>query len=270
MRFVVIGGTGGIGWWVVRQLSAAGHTVTALGRGWLESELPACDAAVHMHAMSVKDAENFVDALGSRAARLLVAGSGDVYRAYGVIHRKEAAPIDPSPLREDSPLRTVLRLYPEMPDYDKIPVERMVMQAGKHNCVLRLPAVYGPGDSRHRAGGWLKAGAQIGETYSRWRWTHGYIENVAAAVALAAVDDRSAGRIYNVGEAATPTMLERLRQIGRSQIALVPDEESTLNYRQHLVMDSRRIRDELAFTEIVSEKEGLRRTISWEIDAKLC
>jgi nucleoside-diphosphate-sugar epimerase len=270
MRFVVIGGTGGIGWWVARQLFEAGHTVTALGRGWLESELPACDAAVHMHAMSGKDAESFVDALGRRADRLLVASSGDVYRAYGVLQRKEAAPIDSSPLTEDSPLRTVLQLYPEMPDYDKLPVERIVMQAGKRNCVLRLPAVYGPRDSHHRAAGWLKADGQIGETYARWRWTHGYMENVAAAIALAAMDHRSAGRIYNVGEATTPTMLERLQQIGHSQITLAPDEKSALDYRQDLVMDSRRIRDELDYTEIVSEEEGLQRTICWEVEAKLC
>jgi uncharacterized protein YbjT (DUF2867 family) len=34
-----------------------------------------------------------------------------------------------------------------------------------------------------------------------WRWTHGYVEDVAAAVALAVMDERAAGRTYNVGEA---------------------------------------------------------------------
>ncbi len=34
-----------------------------------------------------------------------------------------------------------------------------------------------------------------------WRWTHGYVEDVAAAVALAVMDERAAGRTYNLGEA---------------------------------------------------------------------
>ena len=167
MRFVVIGGKGGIGAWVVRRVSEPGHQVTVLHRGWTESDLPpgVVHAAIHMYAMSGKDSEHFVEVLGGRAERLLAASSGDVYRAYSVIHRREPAAMDPSPLNEDSPVRTVLHLYPEVPEYDKIPVERVVMRAGEANCVLRLPAVYGPGDSHHRAGAWLKQMTHVNEPY---------------------------------------------------------------------------------------------------------
>src|SRR5437899_2482037 len=49
--------------------------------------------------------------------------------------------------------------------------------------------------------------------YAAWRWTHGYAENVAHAIVLAATDDRAAGRIYNVGEAEAPPQIERVRHI---------------------------------------------------------
>ena len=280
MRIAVIGGTGAIGSWVVRLLSDRGHQVTVVRRSTSESDLPASDldAAVHMYAMTAKDAEVFVRTFAPRSGRLVVASSGDVYRAYGVIHRKELAAIDPSPVPEDAPLRSVLHLYPELPEYDKIPVERIVMHAGDNNCVLRLPAVYGPGDSHHRVGAWLKQMPpvnepfRLGATHARWRWTHGYIENVAEAIVLAAVNARSSGRIYNVGEANTPSMAERIERLGRAfgwhgAMLLVPDEISPLDYRQHLIMDSSRIRNELGFAEAVSENEALERTIAWEVDS---
>jgi len=39
--------------------------------------------------------------------------------------------------------------------------------------------------------------------HPKWRWTHGYLENVAHAIALAVMDDKATGRIYNVGEQVT-------------------------------------------------------------------
>ena len=50
-------------------------------------------------------------------------------------------------------------------------------------------------------------------------------------------------------------------------MVVVPEQESPLDYRQHLVMDSSRIRKELGFVEVTPEEEALRRTIAWEVDA---
>jgi nucleoside-diphosphate-sugar epimerase len=47
-----------------------------------------------------------------------------------------------------------------------------------------------------------------------WRWTHGYVENVANAIALTVMDERSAGEVYNLGESDTPTIGQRVDQIG--------------------------------------------------------
>jgi nucleoside-diphosphate-sugar epimerase len=110
---------------------------------------------------------------------------------------------------------------------------------------------------------------------AEWRWTHGYVENVAQAIALAVVDDRAAGKIYNVGEAETPTVADRVRRIGelagwKGEIVSVasnklpPHLHSPYEPHQDLVVDSSRLRDELRFTEVHSMDDGLRRTIEWE------
>ncbi len=86
--------------------------------------------------------------------------------------------------------------------------------------VLRLPAVYGPGDYRHRLLPYLKRmdGGQpeipVEKGMAEWRWTGGYVENVAHAIALATTGGRAAGRIYNVGEPDTPPWAGWIRQIG--------------------------------------------------------
>src|SRR5207249_1224013 len=97
-----------------------------------------------------------------------------------------------------------------MDDYEKILAERTV----KGNpllpgTVLRLPMVYGPRDDQHRLFPYLKRmddkrpAILLDEDVAQWRWTRGYVENVAAAIALAVVDERAIGRIYNVGEPRT-------------------------------------------------------------------
>jgi nucleoside-diphosphate-sugar epimerase len=110
---------------------------------------------------------------------------------------------------------------------------------------------------------------------AQWKWTHEYVENVAEAVALAVTDERAAGKIYNVGEMNTPTVSERIRQVGevagwQGEVVSLPLEKLPAHLRppyqptQDLVMDSARIRNELGFIAIHSPGEGLRRTIDWE------
>lgn len=74
------------------------------------------------------------------------------------------------------------------------------------------------------------------------------------------LDARPGGRIYNVGEEHTPTVAERLarlpRDIGKPG---VPMEG---NFAQDIVYDTSRIREELGYVEVVSEEEGIRRTLS--------
>jgi nucleoside-diphosphate-sugar epimerase len=216
------------------------------------------DVVLHMIAMGEEDAEAAVAAFAGIAQRIVVPSSGDVYKAYGIFIGIEPGPPVPVPLGEDAPLRTVRYPYrrPETPRealefyYDKVLVEAAVSsRPDLPATILRLPKVYGPEENGDLA-------TVYGfRRHPRWRWTHGYVDNVAAAIALAVLDDRAAGKIYNVGEASTPTVAERL--------LFLPDQpdhalfDKTANFEQDIVYDTSRIRRELGYCEVVDERKAM-------------
>lgn len=175
-----------------------------------------------------QDARVLMSTFKGTACRLVVISSADVYRAYGRLHGTEPGPPDPLPLTEDAPLRE--RLYPYrgetprreddpkrwMDDYDKILVEQVVMGNPElPGTVLRLAAVYGPGDPLHRLFFFLKRMADnrpailLDALEAKWRWARAYVENVAAAITLAVTDGRAAGTNFqfNVAEPEGPSRL---------------------------------------------------------------
>lgn len=314
MRVLVIGGTNFIGPHVVTALHRQGHEVTVYHRGLHEPELPtavrhihsprasipvfhfpsslsdpAPDVVLHMFPVGEDDARAAVARFLGVARRIVALSSGDVYRAYGRLLGTEPGPPDPIPIDENAPLRETLFPYRQSASgpadwtyhYEKILAERALLASRLPATVLRLPAVYGPGDPYRRLRPFIKRMDDhrptivLEDTQARWRWTHGYVEDVAQAIALAVADERAAGRVYNIGEAKVPTMAERVREIG--QVAgwngtVVPLSAERLpshlrapyQPRQDLVVDTRRVRSELGFGESVSSEEGLRRTIEWE------
>ena len=285
MRLLVIGGTKFIGPHVVRQLAAGGHRVTVFHRGATEAALPSgvehihdlaagipvvtypaslleqpFDIVIHMIPMGEDDALAAVESFRHRVSRLVVLSSGDVYLAYGRFTELEPGPVEESPLTEQAPLRSVLYPYRKaaspgdwMYRYEKILVERTVLREPTLPAVvLRLPKVYGPGGNADLA---TMYGCRA---WPYWRWTHGYVENVARAIVLAALHPKASG-IYNVGEERTPSVAERLADLPRSSL---PDMTVTANFAQNLVYDTSRIRHELGYTDIVEYGEGLRRTVA--------
>jgi nucleoside-diphosphate-sugar epimerase len=241
------------------------------------------DVVVHMWAMTEADAVLFLRLFRGRAGRAIVISSGDVYRAYGRLQRLEpAGPPDPIPLTEDAPLRESRYPYRGKDDaYDKILVENVMLgQSELPITILRYPAVYGPNDY-HRFGKWIQAmdagttELKMQDDFGGWRWTHGFSQDVAESVVLAATDPRAAGRIYNVGERETPTWIERIEELGRAagwngRVVPVPAgelpeaERMPLDFAHHLAIDTRRARTELGYAEIVPREEALARTIAWE------
>jgi nucleoside-diphosphate-sugar epimerase len=238
---------------------------------------------VDMVPMNERDARGLVETFRGVAERVVAISSQDVYRAYDIMRGLHPGPPDPVPLDEDAPLRE--RLYPYeregVEEYEKILVERAVMSEPElPGTVLRLPMVYGPGDYMRRTYPYLKRiddgrrEIPIGEDMARWRWSRGFVEDVAAAIALAAVDDRAAGRVYNVGEADPLPLVGWVRAVvraaGGGEAIVVPDEllpehlGMDLNAEQDLVTDTGRIRRELGFREEVSREEAIRRTVEWE------
>jgi len=314
MRVLVIGGTKFIGRAAVERLHEMGHAVTVFHRGETEpSDLPDIphlhgarqhladfvadvkrlepDVVLDTVAYTERDAQTALAALTGVARRIIVLSSMDVYRAYGRVKGLQpdaVTPLDPVPLTEDAPLRRSrypdAADVPEAHDYDNILVEQVVLgQAALPGTVLRLPAVYGPHDYHHRLFLYLKRmddcrpAILLDEQIARWRWTRGYVENVAAAIALAVTDERATGRVYNVGEESALSEADWVRAIAQAagwsgEIVVVPRARLPLSLRwwgdlaldQDWATDTTRIRTELGYAERVPRDEALRRTIAWE------
>jgi nucleoside-diphosphate-sugar epimerase len=287
MRVLMIGGTGFIGPFVAKPLCDHGHEVTVFHRGQHESLLSPnvrqfrseqaampvlsfppdllradFEIVIHMIPMGEADARAAVQAFTGRAARLVALSSGDVYQAYGRFTGIEPGSVESGLLTEDSPRRKILYPYRKQAKsseelsyyYEKILVEDQVLgQPQLPAAVLRLPKVYGPGGNANLA-------TVYGyRDHPHWRWTHGYVENVASAIVLASLHPAAANRVYNVGEAHTPTVGERLQSLPPSALPVMAADGH--DFRHDLAYDTTRIRTELGYTEPISYEEGLRRTL---------
>ncbi len=283
VRILVIGGTRFIGPRVVRRLACNGHTVAVFHRGEHEAALPASiqrfkdssaaipvtsipeklqtfapDIVLHMIAMSDRDSAAARNAFVNVARRIVALSSGDVYRAYGVFKGTEDGPIESVPLSESAPLRS--NLYPYRTGttphaaleyyYEKLLVEREIAaDARLPATILRLPKVYGADDN-----------ADLRSVYGfrmhpQWRWTHGFVENVAKAIVMAVEEESASGRIYNVGEETTPTMAMRLSYLPARPGAPIAHEPG--NFSQDIVYDTSAIRREVGYREDVPERDAM-------------
>ncbi len=292
------------------------HDITLFHRGKTEFDLPSTvkhiygdkmhleqhkaafqslspDVVVDMIAYTEKDIEPVLHTFRGITNRLVMISSQDVYRAYGVVRQADKGPLEPLPISEDSAVRNNRYPYQDHtkdPDdwcnrYDKIPLEEMVMNDPYLTAtVVRLPAVYGPNDPQHRLFHYFKLKPLhhgrpvilLNEGYANWFWSHGYVEDVAYGIALAITNERAAGRLYNIAELQTRTMLYFIHAIGdqlnwQGKIIQVPsghlpDELGIpLRTEQNIIVESKRIREELGYREIFSFKEGLKKTLDWEL-----
>lgn len=313
MRILVIGGTGFIGAHVTRRLASDGHDVAVFHRGQTNADFPSGVRHTHgarrqlsdfagefkqfsphvvldINTYAEQDAVSLMNTFRGITARVVVLSSQDVYRSYGILWKKENTAPNTTPITEDAPLRSVLYPYRDTAsgeddfkfNYDKIPVEQVVMSdANLPGTVLRLPAVYGIGDRKHRFFEYLKRMDDkrpvifLKEELARWRWTRGYVESIADAIALAATNKSAAGRIYNLGEPETLTESEWVREIGRAagwsgEVRIVPRDklpahlDVPFDYEHDLEVDTSRIRRELGYEEKISRREALKRTVAWE------
>ena len=313
MRVLIIGGTSFIGPHVVRALAACGHNVTVFHRGQTDSNfLPevkhihgdrrdiinfreefkqlAPDVVLDMVCFNEREARDVMQTFKGVAARVVTPSSGDVYRAYGRLVRLETGPPETVSMNEDSPLRESRyphRAIASSPEdfaatYDKIPVEQIVMSDSQlPGTILRLPSVYGPGDPHHRLFEYLKRIADgrshiiLEENYAQWRWTRGYVENVADAIALAVTDERAAGKIYNVGEARAFSEAEWARKVcdaagWNGEIVVMPEcllprhLAAPYDFKHHIDVDTSRMREELGYQERIAPEIAMKETVVWE------
>ena len=253
------------------------------------------DVVIDLILTSAPQAQELMKFFRGAAGRVVVLSSMDVYRAVGISHGIETGPLQELPLTEESELRRSLHPYPPenaqmlrkifswfTDDYDKIPAERVVMNDRELPAtVLRLPMVYGPGDPLHRFYPVVKRIADkrryivFPDTWAAWHSPRGYVENVAAAIALAATDERASRRIYNVCEEPSFSELEWARKIAAAmrwngEFLTLPVDRTPPhllqpgNAAQHWTASSARIRQELGYREPVAIEDAIQRTIRWE------
>ena len=256
------------------------------------------DTVIDLLAYTAADTLPLLDALSGQIARYVMASSVDVYANYEGLHRKGR----PTPvwdrLTEDAVLRTSRYPYrlakpraasdPQawMDDYDKIPLEEAARaHAGFATTILRLPMVFGPGDRQRRFSWAIRPMVQgrprfvIPHPWASWRATFGYVDDVAAGIALAAVHPRAGGETYNLGRANTPTNIawaatfaEHLNWPGDLQLAhpdvargALASAVAGLDLSYPLFVDNAKIRRRLGYSEPTDFDEALARTVADEM-----
>lgn len=311
MKILFLGGTRFIGPHAVKRMTELGHEVAVFNRGHspgasslpngvttltgdrsrLGESLPAFqkfspDVVVDLFPYSEADASSLMETFSGVAGRVVAISSCDVYQAFGRVNRLEAGPVEEGPLTEQSPL--CVTRYPfrgareDRSDYDKVLVEQVVMShAELPGTVLRLPMVYGPGDYQHRVYPYLqqmydgRSVILLDEGFASWRWSRGYVEDIAEAICLAALHEKAAGQIYHVAEEFGFTMREWVERIAKGagwngKIVTVPATDvpahlvMDIETRQHIQLDTSKIRSELGYAERFTAEEAMHRTISWE------
>jgi nucleoside-diphosphate-sugar epimerase len=312
MKVLAIGATGFIGRQVIPLLVDQGIELAVFHRGETSADLPAgvrrisgnrnrldhAKAELERFAPDVvldailyteQQAREVVEAFRGNTGRLVALSSADVYRNYDGLRGKSTAQPDPVPLAEDAPLRDTRYPYrrsgltfEHADDYEKVLVEQVLLAESDFPVtVLRLPAVYGPGDAQHRLRPYLRrmvdgrAAILLHEEQAAWRWTRSYAGNVAAAIALAVADRRAIHRVFNVGD--EPTLSERgwVERIGAavgwtggivgvSASELPQHLKQPFDWRYELWTDSSRIRKELGYVEPIPLDVALQRTVEWE------
>jgi nucleoside-diphosphate-sugar epimerase len=280
-------------------IAAGAHPIRADRRELTRYAVPLRDFApevvVDLVLSSGRQAADLVALFAGHARRVVGITSADVYRAAAILHGFDRGPLEPLPLTESSALRQTGQTYPPAQiealkqvfawlddEYDKVAVESSLRaRAELPATVLRLPMIYGPGDQLHRLYPIIRRvddgrpAIYFADAVAAWRAPRGYVENVAAAIALAATSERAAGRTYNVAERPSFSELEWTRQVTEvmgwngslvtlPMAAAPPHLRLPARLEQHWVVDSTRIRAELGYAEPVPLSEALDRTIAWE------
>ncbi|MBA3662277.1 MAG: NAD-dependent epimerase/dehydratase family protein [Gammaproteobacteria bacterium] len=311
MRVLIIGGNKFIGPYVVQTLHKTGHEIILFNRGQTKHTFPFPvasiqgdrndltlfqnqllafhpDIVIDMIPYTERNAEQVGNIFHGKVKRVVIISSCDVYQAYDRLWNVTTDQLISTPLKEQSALRDNFYPYRKILsaksgdwgyDYEKILVENTIRSyVDLNSTILRLPMVYGPGD-HSRIYPYLKRiddarPILLDENKANWRSSRGYVEDMANAVVLAALDTRTGNRIYNVAEKEMYSELEWINRIAeitgkRYEIKELPHEklpehlQEPLAWEQDLTLDTQSIRDELNYKELYSSEIALQKSIDW-------
>ncbi|MEM1190536.1 MAG: NAD-dependent epimerase/dehydratase family protein [Pseudomonadota bacterium] len=314
MRVLIIGCSGFIGRSVANWTHARGLEVFGTGRSsqphssfqgrYLRSDRNNPDQVLRVvreHDISVvvdvipmveRDTRPLLACLDTQIEQYVMISSADVYANYDLIRRRCSGAALPGLADESSALRQQLYPYrrstprlstdPDkyLDDYDKIPIEADVQSLSSSWTILRLPMVYGPGDPQDRFAWAIDPMRQklpeltIPSRWAAWVTTHGYIENVGAAVAASLGNSLAYRQVFNIAEEAPSSQLAWARRFAealdwRGELRLTDDSTHPMSERTAhldltvpLKVDGARIRNTLGVSDVVDEAVALRRTVA--------
>lgn len=314
MRVLLIGGSGFVGGALCQALT--GHDLTLFTRGAGDGTAPVLrgvrkdlpnlrgrfeadppEVVIDTGASHGPAADLAIQAFQDLPVHIVMLSSLSVYRRYGAFLGIEPSGGDSgtAPLDEDAPLRKTLYVYrtaeggssdpsrPWLADYDKIPAERAYARMpGARVTILRLPLVYGPSDPDRRVqdlAARMRSGPiPLTPAMAAWRHARGAVENVAGAIAAAALlqTPPNGVRAFNVSdggadlsEAAWLEAIGRAAGIARpyriietAPVApLVSDFPDTAHYRYHLTLSTERLSRDLGWVPLISTQDALAQTL---------
>lgn len=305
MKVAFIGGTRFIGRAAAERAVHVGHDVFLLHRGVHPNDVEGAESitvdrsdtaalraalqqvgphvVIDTRAFTRAEAEHSVKAIQGMGCHVVVLSSQDVYAQFGRLNGLPA-PDPESVVMEDSPLTDSCTTdrHKRADEYDKREVESVFQCAVRSAAVasvtaLRLPATFGRNDYQRRFGDIIDC-LDADEVRlpcvdgGRWRWTHGHVSDVAHAVVLAATKPVATFVAFNVGEAETPTMRERVEMIA-SQMKKepswytaddVPNRFALLRRMPNdFIVDTGGIRKSLDYSEITSPQERIADLVAW-------
>jgi nucleoside-diphosphate-sugar epimerase len=300
MKILFIAGTKFMGACAVKFLISQGHDICIFHRGEhdnldegaakriigdrdslmsFKSDFAAFapEVIIHMISHSDEHASALMEVAEGLVDRVVVISSANIYRAFEIATSPHPSDNIDTPLSEESPLR----LIPLQGD-NKIAVEEIVMSHKTiSGTILRMPMVFGPQDSQHRLSAYLKRMDDqrpillLEKEIAEWKACRGYVENVAHAIALTALNDDARGQIYNVSDSdalSEKAWIEKIASIvgwkGEINILekdqLPPHIGSIVNSAQNMDLNTDKIRQQLGYTDRMGLEMALGKTIEWE------
>ncbi len=236
------------------------------------------ETVIHLSARSSKDIESVREVCEKSAFHFVINGSSNVYKANALVYKTEMGDLDNTPIVESSLLRN--EPLGDDSEYDRLSVESCLARTSVPTTILRTPPIYGPGDTLYRLLPLISRMIDqrpfivVSENQADWKWTHGYSEDIAHGIALAAMKATNSNRIFNIGESKAPTIMERISHLATvigwdGDLVALPNEDLPPhivpkgNFDQNLELDSSKIRAEIGYKEVVDYYDGLYEAIEW-------
>jgi nucleoside-diphosphate-sugar epimerase len=288
----VLGGSRFIGYAIVEALLAEGYRVTTINRGVAPVNYSGPveriianrkDSSAYTRALAGIDADCVVDVTAYTANESRAVLNAFLNRLKRFIHLSTMSVYKwpfPCPVSEDGPLETdPLNSY----GFNKAACERLIMSEPEDRfpwTILRLPPVFGPRDTVSREAYFYRQILEEKEITIPYRafWCQNlFVVDAARAVCSLIKSPKAIGRVFNAG--GEPFILEEsvtlLAELMGREPRMIRAEERVIKqsganprripyfFEGDLVLDTKRIHNEIGFETVWGMKEALLATLEW-------